>query len=425
MLRERISQIAGRLPNLKTAMLEGALKSDIVAPRIRSRLQRGSQGQLESLRNYEPRDLDEMEFGLRGYDEDPSRQDDGGFRAISRIIFDHLFLKEGKGGKERLSAELVSFIQAPDDFLGDSADTLKVLQAARWQASMALRRVPMSTGQISSLTDLASSHPDEVLKGAVAGALLANQGTTAFVMDWLVREPSPRALQAFLIELGREDWVTHYHPTANARVLSEDGDRITIVMNGDGETRQEHIPISGEDLFPLLAARLRKMEEPINGVDVTSFVEAKELLIKAIGLRAQPGHTNELVGLIERETNEERRADLIAALGRARDPGAQRDLARIAASNSSVRERKEAVYSLARIETPESRESLESFLWAKDLELRAAAVASLYHTSHKRDLSEKARRRIEELAHFEENESTRSFFGTVHSWIERHRTPGR
>ncbi|MBI4303484.1 MAG: HEAT repeat domain-containing protein [Chloroflexi bacterium] len=432
-LKERISEIAAQLPDLDTVPLERALSYHFIAPRRRNKLLRNEQGQLIAVMSYEPTSWSEITFEVPPFVPYEPLPNDQGFHTISTIILEEIFQSTTKDNAE-IAANLVSFLQCPDSDLGDSPDARKVLLAARWQAAIALRRVPITESQVTQLSAIASHHRDEVLRGAAAGAILANQGAPSFVSNWLASERTPRALQAFLVELIRRDRFVQFPPHSRPIVDREDDDYIEITHDGGIWTQEK--PISGENLFDQLTLLLRegagipstteikpaltRVREPgrVNCYR-TPLENTKGFLIEAIRLRTDESRVPTLLQLVDLEIEPEYRARLITAIGEARAPNAYEPLTHLAAYSATLPERTAAINGIALFENHSSRSFLEALLWDEDSTIRAYAASGLYRGDHKRHLSEAAKHRIAELAQAATSRrpTSRDFYAEFVSWI--------
>lgn len=432
LLRNDLAGIASQLPDLDTVPLQLPLQRQAIGPTYRHKLIRDASGAVRELWTYEPRTSDGSVFDLPLL----SGQAAGtakGFHWIGRTIVENVF-QEGGGARpeEAIAHTLIDILGSAEDGLGTSTDARNVLRATRWQAAAALRRLPLTADQIAFVTSMANSHADDVLRGACAAAVLANRGEEDIASGWMRHERSPRALQAFLVELVRVETVNHFPASSQVTVRREEADSISV--SHDGSAWKQSRPVSGPGLFDeliaLLGGNLDEAEESKPArtytegegritIAETPLEDTKSFVIRAIRLRAGPEHVASLVQLIEAEKKLHYRVPLVEALGGSRAPHAVADLARLAVSDSAIVVRKAAMDGLASNPDPSAKPVLERLLWDPDVHIRAHAALDLYHTEHKNNLSSEARKRVIELAESEPGEQTRRFFGTFAHWLQR------
>ena len=286
------------------------------------------------------------------------------------------------------------------------------MRVARWEAAIALRRIPLAEEQVPALAALSIGHPDPVLRGALAGALLANREKETEARNWLSSEGNPRAVEAFLVELVRKDRTMQFPPSSEPTVLADDGELVELTL-GDGY-RDHYQAISGKGMFDVLATHFLQKSLEMNTPEVnptytTVIVEGKAkvvrspldgvlLLIEAMRLRAHIDNVPMLQHFLGLPIHPEYKARVISILGETSSPSSVPSLCALAMSGASFAERKAAINGLTYFDDPSCRNTLEKLLWESDIALRGRAARSLFDGVHRNQLSQGARTRIIELS---------------------------
>ncbi len=404
-LQYRLSEIAKKLPDLSVVPPQTALMGRL---RWGARTRTFRDGErLTAYEAYFPAALDERTYGPPGPWEDGS-----GFQLLSEILIDSELRPRIPGGASEVAAVLIDILELKDSALGDSADEAKVCTALRWMAAVGLRGLITDENR-SRIEVIAASNRDEVLRGAVAGSLVAFRRSDDFLKNWLEREPSDRALQAFFVELGNWTLRSEYDDDANVVVQKETRDELEI--DADKPARERRLPESGQDMGKHvlgLLNRLPRLRLP-KGSDIDdaddrelrvakvrgggpqvpeAIADARTLATGSLYGRLKPEDLQECLKLLQEEPSARRRSNMVWAISSINSPEADQVLTVYATDpKAQWYERPMAMRGLALRSTEGATRVVEKLLWDPDEGVRLWAALALQEARSKVSSETKAR----------------------------------
>lgn len=426
---EQLEVIAARLPDLDTVNVEEALTAGWRLKRKVSPVKVGDQ--IVALEQYEPSSPAEMAYQLKA--REPGED---GFRLISRALIETVLKERCSTEPEGVAADLLAIVTSPDDVLGESQAGRRATTALRWMAASMLRGLPLDTINRTKAELTASNHGDPVLRGAVAGALLAFKPTDEYVRTWLKGETSERALQGMLVELARTNNRTEFGENAGV-TMTQNGDNISISAKGGGKSSS--YSISGHRLTMDLAELLLRpgffradmsaspgdaggeRYIPLRGTKedggkqsygTQKLGDARSLALEAILQRMTPEAIQPLSEALDYAATPKWKTAIIEAIGQVRSSSAEQLLVGYTGdSTRTVSERGAAIRGLMRQEGDGARMALEGLLWDPKPRIRQYAAGSLHHA--RRGLTENTRKRIEWLSLNESDVEAKRVFQSI------------
>jgi len=398
-ITSKLREVSNRLPNLEKADVESALRTLPIRRVIKTLVDQ--EGRICEVSFSEPTDHRERLHALlspvaasRGKGSFPD-----GFDLIDEIIINNILKSSLSDPEIDPTTTMLEILGVNDEALGSDESARQVMKAFRWRVAIALRGLPLSSDARTTAEELGSNHPDDILRGAVVGSLMAFKPTNDYVKDWFVTETSERALAAALVELNRRTVVLKATDSGKAKIQIEERDGDQGARCQDDYVTRSAYPVSGSelggDILALLQQRLRPPHPRPPPVELTSDGRLKpvqqfskiasDLALAALHLRVDESTVQQIVGVIGRDSDGHLRSLLIGALRFAQDSGGESILHSY--SRDEARpfiERNEAMLALSTYRTERTGAFLKQLTQDASPQVRNAASMAYYLCS--RDL---------------------------------------
>lgn len=429
-LLPQIHDIATKLPNLSSTPVESMLRRvRTPIPKLRE-VRKGAM--LIALELNEPTEPSERKYAAAGDAED-------GFERINRLLISEVIGSDGKTDRTVASNQLSEIVKLSDTALGTGQDEMRVLTALRWVAAIGLRGMPLSESNKGEIELLARRSSDDVLRGTLAGALIAMKPSDSYVRDWMATETGSRAIQGFLVELDRKNSRTEFKEDSGASIVEKNGRQI---ITSKGGSVSKPVPVSGQQLTPELIALLKRpdlpeeVERPLNeskdpierepfrrityedsenGLNARPepFLDPKSIALEVLHMRVDSIGVGALADLVDSFTTTRMKAETIAMIASTKSQEAEGHLLRyLGDSRRSLAERSTAIWGLMNQETPTGTQAVEGCLWGADVLVQRVAAGALL--SGTISLSRQAAERLKWLATENPDNESRVLIGKLY-----------
>jgi hypothetical protein len=396
-VRQNLHRIAQALPDLKKAPVEQCLKGGWSAePKLRINKEGDK---IRSVDIYEPKDPRDRDYYLP-----PPGAKQTGMEMLSSIIIGEILKKKLPDDPVAAGQQLVDILKVSDTEFGSTAEASTVTTALRWQAAVALRGFPLEDNLRTEIEAMTLNHPDDVLRGALAGTLVAFKPTDDFVKKWIQSSPPERGLQAFLVELLRQDSRQEFPEDAEVSVTQHQG---KFEISSKGGSNDVSIPTSGQQLGPDLVSLLTQpkvlqkmledsaasstgdhyvhlrqnvpvVEDNRRKLKTAELEDSPGMILESLSMRMDPGLVQPLLTALETSATPRIKTSIVDLIGSQTGPEIEKALLGISGDKTcSNSERGSAIAGLLNQGTETGVKAVEGLLWDLEPRVRQYAGTSL------------------------------------------------